>query len=446
MGHLFRSLALAEYLNQKFKIVFLVSADTDSNVLPAEYTFIKIPAEILINQESTFFTHHFKSSDIIVVLDGYQFDEDYVKSLNALYKLVYIDDVHAFKIAADLIINHSGGISHHTIKSKPLTRICLGPDYAILRKAFLENKPKTAFEFDVLICFGGADPGNETMNCLQHFQPETRVAIVVGTAYKFKSELEKKASANHRVFAGLTAAELAELMRRSANAVMSASTVSYEYLAVSEGQLYILQTADNQKYLFQFLIESNAAKPFIGKFTSEWASTKIIDKHSPDRLVKEFDLIARELELTIRRTNLSDLDIVYNWINDPLVRNQSYSTAAVSMSNHTNWFNSKINSSQTSYYILEFKGERMGQIRFEHTGNSALINYLIAPEFRQKGWGSVLLKKGILEMLRENPKVKEISGYVKLGNAASRNSFIRCNFKEEKTTDFPDSVLYTLKV
>jgi RimJ/RimL family protein N-acetyltransferase len=242
----------------------------------------------------------------------------------------------------------------------------------------------------------------------------------------------------------LNAEELAELMRRSANAVMSASTVSYEYLAVSGGQLYVVQTADNQKYLFQYLLESKAAKPFIGKFTSQWIPSQIIDHQSPQRLVKEFSLIEREMHVAIRKASNLDIEIVYEWINDPVVRSQSYSVEKVSKADHVKWFNSKLSSPSTFYLILEQKGQLIGQIRFEINGKRALINYLIAPAFRQKGWGSVLLKLGIQKLIKEHHEVDEVCGYVKLQNHASRNSFIRCNFSEEKTTDFPDSVLYRL--
>src|SRR5205823_4199042 len=97
----------------------------------------------------------------IVVLDGYNFNTEYQQAIkNKGCKLVVIDDLHAWHQVADVVINHAEGITSPDYSAESYTQFCLGLDYVLLRKPFLQ--PKTSIRKitsvkKVFISMGAAD-------------------------------------------------------------------------------------------------------------------------------------------------------------------------------------------------------------------------------------------------------------------------------------------------
>ena len=76
----------------------------------------------------------------------------------------------------------------------------------------------------------------------------------------------------------------------------------------------------------------------------------------------------------------------------------------------------------------------------------AVVGFLVAPDFRGKGWGYRILKLGIKKLISDCPEINLVKGYVKINNEASKKSFIRCNFSESDTDEYPSSVVFTLSL
>lgn len=444
LGHLYRSLALAEFIEHHFSITFLTRSDTNYKIIPVKYQTDFIPLEITVEQEHDFILAKYKINSTIFVIDGYQFILSYIQKLCAKYKVVYLDDIHTFKNPADLIINHSGGLTSFDIPSETLSKKCLGPDYVLIRKDFLQKIKKSITLFDVLICFGGADPENYTYRTITQLDSCLRKVIVIGSAFKYSDQLEKLRNQNVQVIKEATADQLASLMRQSSFAITSASTVSLEYLACSEGSLYLIQTAVNQKYIFEYLISSGAARKFEGQLELYNRKQELIDGNSPHRLLKQFIILEHEQRMSLRSVDQSDIHEIYSWVNDAEVRKQSYSSAQIPFETHTSWFLKKISDNNSVYFIALVDEIRVGQIRFDILDSRATISYLLSPSSRGKGYGQPLLKLGIKKLLKEKNGISEILGYVKTSNVASCKSFKACNFIEEKTSVYPDSFLYRL--
>ena len=73
-------------------------------------------------------------------------------------KLVCIDDIHDKHYVADVVINHAPGLDKNNFSVEPYTKLCLGLDYVLLRKPFLEKPIAANKEIKynkVFICFGG---------------------------------------------------------------------------------------------------------------------------------------------------------------------------------------------------------------------------------------------------------------------------------------------------
>ena len=54
------------------------------------------------------------------------------------------------------------------------------------------------------------------------------------------------------------------------------------------------------------------------------------------------------------------------------------------------------------FYILEQDQEKIGSIRFDIKNEEALISYLIDPEYHGKGYGQLIIKKGVEKLIADS--------------------------------------------
>ena len=86
-------------------------------------------------------------------------------------------------------------------------------------------------------------------------------------------------------------------------------------------------------------------------------------------------------ELKIRNAAATDLDLVYSWSNDELVRKQSFSSEKISYNSHCDWFMSKLNSDSSSIFIVEEGPNPVGIVRFERGQTDASIGVSIDKKY-----------------------------------------------------------------
>lgn len=132
----------------------------------------------------------------------------------------------------------------------------------------------------------------------------------------------------------------------------------------------------------------------------------------------------------IRKANAGDAKLLYHWVNDPEVRQSALNSSLIDWPNHSNWFNKKLNSTDTQIYIAEgFNSHPLGQVRIELKNAAWLIDYSIDKLFRGLGLG----KKIIAEMITQNTH-KTFVAEVKLENTPSQIIFEKLGFKLEEST------------
>tara|TARA_Y100000294_G_scaffold169765_1_gene181280 strand:- start:2675 stop:3613 length:939 start_codon:yes stop_codon:yes gene_type:complete len=125
----------------------------------------------------------------IVILDGYHFDESYMRVLKRLAaRFVVIDDLNKGKYFADIIINHSPHARNAKYRTLKKTKLLLGEQYTLLRPPFYKyaGNGKVRDEVKVItICFGGTDSKNiasQYLEALNHMNRNFKVNIVLGTS------------------------------------------------------------------------------------------------------------------------------------------------------------------------------------------------------------------------------------------------------------------------
>ncbi|MBL7978390.1 MAG: UDP-2,4-diacetamido-2,4,6-trideoxy-beta-L-altropyranose hydrolase [Bacteroidetes Order II. Incertae sedis bacterium] len=451
LGHIMRCLALAEMLQTHFECVFLIQAPSVllKQQIEASGSFvISLPQqEVDANEVTEELSKHITSQDMII-LDGYTFQTAYQKALkNLSIKVVCIDDIPNGLYYADAIINHTGGFSSTDYKTAQPAHFYLGPQYALLRTNFLAAKRSIPHIF---ICFGGADPENYTMQMLQTcFTHHARsvLEVVIGSANQHQQQLSdlQQIHSNLHIHYNLSAQEMVELMARCDIGITSASTIAYEYLSTG-GRLFVIQTASNQKHLFQFLVsEGLAEEGTISNLNKALNPSNKIATLFDGQQAKRLRQVFFDLSIKIQQANLNDAQALYNWANDPITRSQSFSTEPIVWDQHLTWFQRKLNDPQSDLLIAWFGEEAIGQVRFDHRTDYTLISYGLAPKYRGHGLGYSILRLAI-DWLTTRRNTKNLWGYVKLSNPASMRAFEKLAFERNHTTDYPETYLYTLNL
>ena len=307
LGHIFRCLALSQFLKDHYQITFV------SKLLPngLEGEFDKSSLKLkIINDEDEFF--FYLSPGLIVILDGYQFNTEYQNEVTKIgCRLCCIDDIHDREFAADLIINHSPGITKEDYIAKPDTQFALGTDYVLLRQPFIAYSKAGNFNKNsgsLFICFGGSDEKNLTVRVLDAAVESgkfSEINVVTGPSYRHEKEMFQKTHSMDRVsyYRSLSEQKMADRMSTSEFAVVPASGILFEALAT--GCKVISGTyVNNQKKVYEGFKKMNAIID-AGMFGQEklhqafekadsFTTKKIIDGRSPERLLSLFKELSND--------------------------------------------------------------------------------------------------------------------------------------------------------
>ncbi len=126
----------------------------------------------------------------------------------------------------------------------------------------------------------------------------------------------------------------------------------------------------------------------------------------------------------------ADLKQIFNLSNDNLVRKNSYNTDKIKWLDHLDWFENKINSERTIFFVVKsvIDNEFIGQVRFDKESDSYFIAISLVEKFRGKSLGSKILKEATKKAINDF-NIKKIFAYIKNNNKASLRCFINCDYK-----------------
>ena len=465
MGHIVRCLALAEMLKEDFQIVFSLQKpdintvamliDTSDWITHLRKTNNYIKEAISIADTL--------SSNDIVVLDGYNFNTQYQQIIkNSGFKLVCIDDLHAWHQVADVVINHAEGVAESDYSAESYTKFCLGLNYVLLRPAFL--KPKTTLRRitsvkKVFISMGAADINNITQKfteALIQIKGIEEIHLMLGAINPNLGSIDKLIAENKHVniikHFNISAEELATLLKNCDVSICPASSISLESSAIGIG-LVSGYTAVNQLGILNGLINHNAAISFgdmnllsdaeiKNKFESiannpeqlnEIISnqSKMIDGKSPERLRMVFKNLSgkkKNVDVHFRFAEEKDTDLYFNWANDDAVRANSFNQEPIVYENHVKWFHTKLKSEECFFYLfLSQENKPAGQVRIDKIGDEVIIGISVDKEFRGYSLGAKMLVMACDDYLKKQPRATIIA-YIKKENTDSLNIFVKAGF------------------
>jgi UDP-2,4-diacetamido-2,4,6-trideoxy-beta-L-altropyranose hydrolase len=216
----------------------------------------------------------------LIVLDGYQFDEEYMSGLaKSKAKLLVMDDYqHCQKYHADFIVNQNIGaesMSYNT-DSPEKTRLMLGKDYILLRQEFIEARAKIApspsrGQLHIVITLGGSDKENASLTVLKAVagaikntnKTVSRVTLVCGSANpnlnSLKNQIALLNSANLSACQFLLLKDvntMADLLSTADLVISAGGGTVWETACLGKANM-VLIIAENQMGILRFA-ESNA--------------------------------------------------------------------------------------------------------------------------------------------------------------------------------------------
>jgi len=231
-------------------------------------------------------------------------------------------------------------------------------------------------------------------------------------------------------------------MANSTFGITSASTMALEFLSQNPN-LYVVQTAENQQRLFNYLIGSKlaAALPEKGIPKSLANRSKIDFSKNPKRINSAF----LGLFLDTRNANFEDCKLLFDWANDKDTRSQSFNKNTIPIAEHTNWFHARLKDSNALLLICEISGISIGVTRYTIEGTNATINYSLDKEYRGAGLASQMVSISI-KKVRQLRSITQITAFVKESNIASLRIFEKLLFTKTKAAEYADSFKFTLPI
>ncbi len=130
----------------------------------------------------------------------------------------------------------------------------------------------------------------------------------------------------------------------------------------------------------------------------------------------------------LRKIREEDMDLIYRWANDPIVRNNSFHTEPIPYENHIVWFKKTLTDPMSLQFILMDENTPIGQIRLNIVDTTAEISYSISSDFRGKGYGHHIIRLMTDEVEKNYPKIDRIIAKVKPNNEASKKLFESENY------------------
>lgn len=133
----------------------------------------------------------------------------------------------------------------------------------------------------------------------------------------------------------------------------------------------------------------------------------------------------------LRRAVEEDMDLLFEWANDAVVRRNSFTTDKITYEEHKRWFTNILSDSERHQYIYIYDNEPIGQVRITVDNEVAEIGYSICAGNRGMGHGELILELICEQVKCDFPQVQKLVGKVKPDNIASQKAFERAGFVEK---------------
>ena len=456
LGHIMRCIAIAEALILQNHKVFFICHDYPAArkiLLDRGYKVKWVPSDVIEEEDRNLTIEYAEEADWIIV-DSYTIGDDYLTFLvlNLPGKVAYLDDKAELNMGVHLVLGNAYALPEEYVdKAAFFTCLFAGPRYLPLRQEFT-NLPPHKINPDLqrlLITFGGEDQQNITQSIVEAVQAydthPLHLDILIGPAYSHLESLKKLLASSKHTYTlhhGLT--HVTPLFQEVDAAITAGGTTVWE-LAACGVPMIVLQAADNQKKVIQYLLENKMAialdryklsqaldKLFNADLRRELSQNaqKKIDGRGAERIIAILN--SKCDEIFLQPPPLDPLSpesqLMWKWRNDPITRSMSRSTSPISLEEHLKWYEKAI-TDPTKTLLFAYNEEKMiGVVRFDSTKPQiATISINLDPDLRGKGLGKAVLFAACSYGYRKL-RLMQIDAEVKSDNVASLRIFSEVGF------------------
>jgi spore coat polysaccharide biosynthesis predicted glycosyltransferase SpsG/RimJ/RimL family protein N-acetyltransferase len=387
-----------------------------------------------------------------IVVDSYACDAEYLQQVaeSGTRLLIFDDEGRGNHGAASLVLRP------WLMTSTPAAKCLDGPRYALLRKEFAaaveaaREIPAQARKY--LLTLGGGDPDNWTGKLLEALggadsplPADGELVVVIGACNPHGESLaEQLRRLPCRARLERATREMARLLAWADIGISASGSVCWEMCALGLPAL-VLPLNDNQLPIARGLAAAGAAlnlgpardfaagsllealRSLAGNQDVRRAMSasgrRLVDARGAMRVVTE---LKSEL-IDLRPVRNDDEKLIWEWANDPVVREASFRSDPISWENHRRWFATKITSPSTRIFMAELEDEPVAQVRFEIDGDSAVISVAVNARLRGRRYSSAILRRACREIFRTT-EVNRVIALIKPGNGASQRAFARAGF------------------
>jgi UDP-2,4-diacetamido-2,4,6-trideoxy-beta-L-altropyranose hydrolase len=265
-GHLIRSNSIAEELITRDHEVTAATTTPGPvrSIFPDTIEIIGLPSR---GDPEPFIDWLDANAPDTVFTDSYPVDTEYQRTVRNRVPLAVLQDNDRHVVCADLFVNgnlYAPDLNYEFIGQEPET--CLGTDYVLLRSEIRNyaagdppwrDQPERA-----LVTMGGSDIANLTPTVVRAFDGlDIHVDAIVGPGCPDSQERDIREAArasSSEVHVHRDPDDLAERMFRADFAVSTASSTTYELLAL-ETPIVSIPVADNQEPIASALRDREAA-------------------------------------------------------------------------------------------------------------------------------------------------------------------------------------------
>lgn len=386
------------------------------------------------------------------VADSYQFGPRFFRQLqDGGTRVVTFDDEGKGETAGASLV-----LCPWRIGAEPQLDHLNGPAYALLRREFTARLdtpreiPMQARRF--LITLGGGDPENWTGRLLDALTgpnsplpADAELVVVVGAANPHAETLKKRLE-TLSITARIERAtrEMATLLAWADIGLSASGSTCWEICALglpslvlplNSNQLPIatglaaVGAAANLGLATQF--DASAFSSAVRTLASDQqarsamssAGRRLVDGRGAARVVTQL----KSKLIDLRPATADDMGRIWEWANDPLVREASFCSAPIPWEDHQRWFTGQLASPATRFFVAQVDGRSVAQVRFAIEGASAVISASLSAELRGRRLASAILVRATRELFRATA-VERIVALIKPGNAASLRAFVRAGF------------------
>jgi UDP-2,4-diacetamido-2,4,6-trideoxy-beta-L-altropyranose hydrolase len=261
LGHLRRCIAFSELFERKgIKTQILVNTDhEDADLFHTD-----------INKQNWLVHKQLDTRYDAIIIDSYRAEAAHYEHFKQYTNhLVAIDDDNRIEYPSGCII-YNGGLGGLIYQYDPnrFKKILVGPDYALLRREFRENREEKKINQNlerILITMGGSDPFHLTSKLIQFYHaefPASQLDVIIGPGFTDFKEEEFHHIPNLKVYKNLDASSMCDLMLQVDLCITAGGQTIYE-LGRLGIPFIVIQTAENQIGNISGLVKSGVIESYI---------------------------------------------------------------------------------------------------------------------------------------------------------------------------------------